>query len=87
MHDSPAVPSCLTNQMYSYAAGRAPERSEREFVRYLEAEFADAGFSLKSLLRGIATSTAFFAITQPENGPEGVRAASIQTTTKQERGS
>jgi hypothetical protein len=87
MHDSPGVPACLTNQLYSYAAGRAPERDEREFVRYLEASFAESGYSLQALLRDIATSDAFYAVTQPENGDGGVRAASLNDKTKQELGS
>ncbi|NKB43730.1 MAG: DUF1592 domain-containing protein [Alphaproteobacteria bacterium] len=87
MHDSPSVPACLTNQLYSYAAGRAPERDEREFVRYLESEFAESGYSLKVLLRDIATSDAFYAVTQPKNKTEDVRAASLNSKTKQERGS
>ena len=87
MHDSPGVPACLTNQLYSYAAGRAPERDEREFVRYLEAAFAKSEYSLQALLGDIATSDALYAVTQPKSGPDGVRAASINGKAKQERGS
>ena len=87
MRDHPAVPACLTNQIYSYATGRAPERNEREFVRYLEASFAESGYSLKSLLSDIATSNAFFAVSEPENRSEDVRAASLKDNTKTERGS
>lgn len=86
MHDSPGVPACLTNQLYSYAAGRAPGRDERDFVRFLEAGFADSGYSLKSLLSEIATSDAFFAISKPK-GDDGVRAASLNDKTNQELGS
>ena len=88
MHDSPSVPACLTNQLYSYAAGRAPERDEREFVRYLEDGFSDSGYSLKSLLRDIATSDAFYAVSEPKRVDDGVvRAASFNDKTKQELGS
>ncbi len=87
MHDSPGVPACLTNQLYSYAAGRSPERDEREFVRYLEAGFSKSGYSLKILLRDIATSDAFYAVTKPKVGDNGVRAASLNDKTKQELGS
>jgi hypothetical protein len=87
MRDSPAVPACLTNQLYSYATGRAPERNEREFVRYLETEFAESGYSLKTLLRDIATSDAFYVVSQPKSGTEDERSASLNVTTNQERGS
>ena len=87
MHDHPGAPACLTNQMYSYAAGRAPERGEREFVRYLETNFSESGHSLKALLRNIASSDALFMVTRPEQGPDGVRAASLKDSSNQERGS
>jgi hypothetical protein len=87
MHDSPGVPACLTNQLYSYAVGRSPERDEREFVRYLEAEFADSKYGLKALLRAIATSDAFYAVTKPKDSDNGMRAASLDDKIKQELGS
>ena len=87
MHDHPGTIACLTNQLYSYAAGRAPERSEREFIRYLEVKFAESGYSLQNLLREIATSDAMYAVAQPETGPDGVRAASLNNSSRKERGS
>ena len=87
MSEHPGVAACLTNQLYAYATGRAPERNEREFVRYLEAEFAESGYSVRTLLRDIATSDAFYAVTQPDHGPEGVRAASLNDRSDKERGS
>ncbi len=87
MHDHPGTTACLTNQLYAYAAGRAPERSEREFVRYLEAKFAESGYSIRSLLNEIASGDAMFAVTQTETGPDGMRAASLQNSSRKERGS
>jgi hypothetical protein len=87
MHDHPGAPACLTNQMYSYAAGRAPGRGEREFVRYLEANFSESGHSLKALLRNIASSDALYMVTKPEQSPDGVRAASLKDSSNKERGS
>jgi hypothetical protein len=83
----PGVPSCLTNQLYSYGTGRAPERNEREFIRYLETNFAESGYSLRSLLKEIATSKAFFTISKPEPSDDGTRAASLTDTPTTERGS
>ncbi len=87
MHDHPGTTACLTNQLYSYAAGRAPEREEREFMRYLEAKFTESGYSLRSLLRDIATSEAVYAVTRPETGPDGMRAAALKNSSRKERGS
>ena len=81
------MPACLTNQLYSYAVGSAPARDEREFVRYLETGFAKSGYSVKNLLSDIATSDAFYVISQPKNTAEGERSASLDVSIKQERGS
>lgn len=87
MTEHPGVPACLTNQLYSYAAGRATDRNEREFVRFLEAGFVESGYSLKTLMRDIATSEALYIVSPPERGPDGMRAASLNTSFDQERGS
>lgn len=87
MYDHPGVPACLINQVYSYAAGRAPERNEREFIRYLEAKFAQSGYNLKTLLSDIATSEALYAVTKPSFQADGVRAASLIESSDKERGS
>jgi hypothetical protein len=87
MAEHPGVPACLTNQLYSYGTGRAPQRDEREFVRWLEAGFAESGYRLRSLLRDIATSDAFYAVSQPDRPSNGVRSASIEEKTNSERGS
>ena len=87
MYDHPGVPACLINQVYSYAAGRAPERNEREFIRYLEAKFAQSGYNLKTLLSDIATSEALYAVTKPSFQADGVRAAYLIESSDKERGS
>jgi len=61
--DDPAAPACLVRRSYSYALGRPIERNERKFLSYLDASFARDGYRLRSLLRRIATSEAFFKVT------------------------
>ena len=73
MHDHPGATACVANQLYSYAAGHAPERDEKEFIRYLQTSFSESGYSLIELLRNVATSEALYTVTKPDSGPDGVR--------------
>ena len=61
--EDPAAPACLVRRSYSYALGRPIERNERKFLSYLDASFSRDGYRLRSLLRRIATSEAFFKVT------------------------
>jgi hypothetical protein len=87
IQNHPDVPSCLTNQLYAYAGGRAPVRSEKEFVTYLTNEFADDGYRITALLEDIATSDAFYRVTEQDAPAEPVRSASNNDPAAQERGS
>ena len=72
--DDPAAPACLVRRSYSYALGRPIARNERKFLSYLDASFARDGYRLRSLLRRIATSEAFFKVTtQPMQVARGER--------------
>ena len=53
-------------RLYTYAAGRPVERSERQLLNHFEDEFASAGYRLRELLREVATSDALYAIRQPK---------------------
>jgi len=68
MHDNPATVSCLVGSLYRYATGRAIDRSEQPWQKWLEQRFAADGYLVPELLRRIATSDAFFAIA-PERQP------------------
>jgi hypothetical protein len=75
MHDNPAVVSCLVNNVYRYAAGRLPQPGEKEFLAWLQQNFAQGGYQLPDLLRRIALSDAFYAIS-PSVGSNSPRTAS-----------
>ena len=87
IRNHPDVPTCVTNQLYAYATGRAPLRNEKEFVAYLTEEFAADGYSITALLEDIATSDAFYRVTQQEAPAEPVRSAANNDPAAQERGS
>lgn len=63
MHGNPAVPSCVVNRAFSYATARATTAQDRELLGYYEEMFAKSGYRLPELMRRIATSKAFFAVT------------------------
>ena len=68
MRENPAVPSCIVNRLYSYAAGRTPLRDEKKLLAYFEKNFASASYRLPELLREIAVSKALYAIA-PQAAP------------------
>lgn len=74
LHDNPAVPSCLVNRLYAYASGRTAERRD-DWMTYLEGEFASGGYRLPNLMRTIASSHAFYAVSKPNEAKPAVQSA------------
>jgi len=65
LHDDPAATACLVGTLYKYAAGRAPVPGEAAWLKWLNDRFAADGYRLVDLLRTIATSDGFYAVSQP----------------------
>ena len=76
VHDNPVTTSCLVNRLYGYAVGRPPVAGEKDWMKYLQAGFAENGYRVPDLLRLIATSDAFYAI-----APAGAQSASEPSPT------
>jgi hypothetical protein len=75
--NDPAVTSCLVNRAYTYGVGRPIAPTEKVWIAYLEQSFKKDGYRLPKLLRTIALSDAFYAVsTQPRAEP--TKAASLQ---------
>jgi hypothetical protein len=62
LHDSPRVPSCLAQRVYEYGVGRQVAAGEREWLKYLDERFARERFAFPALMRMVATSNAFQAV-------------------------
>ena len=79
LRDNPAAPSCLVNRLYAYASGQtlAPRDS---WMAYLEENFAGDGYSVKSLLKRIATSKTFYAVTPPDASVQTIETAANTAT-------
>lgn len=68
MHDNPSVPSCLVEKMYRSAVGRDVANTEEPFLEYLNGRFEAARFRVPDLMRAIALSKTFYAVSaQPLN--------------------
>ncbi|GFE80612.1 hypothetical protein GCM10011487_26120 [Steroidobacter agaridevorans] len=62
LHDHPETPRCLVEKMYRFAVGRDTEMEERPYMDYLNREFKASGYRVPELMRTIALSDNFFAI-------------------------
>jgi hypothetical protein len=67
VHDNPATSACLVSRLYSYGSGRAPVKSEGNWIRYLGRQFAAEGYRVPDLLRHIATSDALYRAAAPQS--------------------
>lgn len=50
---------CMTEKLFTYGLGRSPERDERCQVDAITTDFADKGFRLSALVKGLTTSRSF----------------------------
>jgi hypothetical protein len=62
LRDHPETPRCLVEKMYRFAVGRDTEMEERPYMDYLIKTFAGAGYRVPDLMRTIALSENFFAV-------------------------
>jgi len=69
MHDSPIVTACLADNLYRYGVGRNYTKGETAWRDYVRASFEASGYKVPQLLRTIATSDAFYAVTAPAADP------------------
>ncbi len=50
---------CMTEKLFTYGLGRAPERDERCQVDAITTDFADKGYRLSALVKSLTTSRSF----------------------------
>jgi hypothetical protein len=62
LHDSPTVPNCVVERAYEYGVGRTITPGERALIKYLDQRFASEGYAFPDLMRAVATSRAFQAV-------------------------
>ena len=74
---NPAINSCLVDRLYAYASGRTLGPKDA-LAGYLEERFAADGYRVKSLFRRIATSKAFYAVSDVEPATSAAAAVAAQ---------
>lgn len=77
MRDNPRTSSCLAERLTSYALGREMKSEDRDWLKYVTDQFAAKGYSVKELLRTIATSDAFYTV-----AVEGASRAAASSSSK-----
>lgn len=69
LRDSPAVSSCVVQRAYEYGVGRAVEDRDGQWLEYASDRFAAGQYRFPQMMRFIATSRAFKAISPPSLKP------------------
>jgi hypothetical protein len=62
LHDSPVATNCVAKRAYEYGVGRPVVPAEREWIGYLTERFAAEQYKFSALMRTVATSKAFQAV-------------------------
>jgi hypothetical protein len=65
LHDHPAAPLCLVDKLYRSAVGRELAPAEEPYLEYLTEVFGAAGYRVPELMRAIALSRTFYAVSMP----------------------
>ncbi|HWU55114.1 MAG TPA: DUF1592 domain-containing protein [Rhizomicrobium sp.] len=60
LHDNPKFPACVAKKLYAYAKGMDTEDVEAPAFRPAYKAFADSGYRLRALIKGLVESPDFF---------------------------
>lgn len=60
--EHPGTPTCLVRRVFETGVGRRPNAAEMQWINFKTAQFAEANYQLKSLLRSLVTSDAFYRV-------------------------
>jgi hypothetical protein len=80
IHDSPQTTRCLVDKMYRSAAGRKATPEERPYLDYLNQTFQADSYRVPDLMRAIAVSRSFYAVSAPTAGVTPPQRAAVQTS-------
>jgi Protein of unknown function (DUF1592)/Protein of unknown function (DUF1588)/Protein of unknown function (DUF1595)/Protein of unknown function (DUF1585)/Protein of unknown function (DUF1587) len=80
IHDSAQAPRCLVDKMYRSAVGRKATPDEHAYVDYLNQTFQADGYRVPDLMRAIAVSRSFYAITTPSVSANTLQHAAVHTS-------
>ena len=81
LHDNAQTPHCLVDKMYRSASGRKATPAEGPYVSYLNQFFATNGYRVPDLMRAIAVSRTFYAVSaSPAGDNKPQQRAALQST-------
>jgi len=75
LHDSPKYTSCVARKVYAYARGENSEDVPASAFKAGYKSFADSGFRLRSLLKGLVEDKDFFSAQPPETTSTATKVA------------
>jgi hypothetical protein len=78
LHDHPETPRCLVEKMYRFAVGRDTTMEERPYMDYLTRSFVASGYRVPDLMRTIALSQNFFAVSAPRGAADSDQRVALQ---------
>ena len=81
LHDDPQTPRCLVEKLYRFAVGRDTSMEERPYMDYLTRSFAASGYRVPDLMRTIALSHNFFAVSTPATSPTDYQQVALRSAT------
>lgn len=68
MHDHPALVPCIARRVYGYSVGRNPGVADRRWLSWLARQFGSDSYEFPELLKHVAESEAFYAVSPPVAG-------------------
>lgn len=79
LHDNPKVAACVVRNVYAYGTGRAPDKTDRQYLDARVKAFVSEQYRFRPLLKQIATSAEFFKVVPPK--PAVTESDKSKTTT------
>lgn len=70
VHDHPALVPCLVSRWYAYGIGRPVVATDRPWLAYISRRFAVHRYRVPELLREIATSRAFYTVSEEQGSDD-----------------
>lgn len=66
LHDNPKYPACLAKKFYAYSTGMNSEDVDAASIKAAYKAFAESGYRLRALIKGMIESPEFFNVAAPE---------------------
>jgi hypothetical protein len=81
MHDSPKPANCFVSKIFAYGTGHMPTKGEAEWMKFTQHKFQTDGYKVRTLLRQIAVSDAFYRVdpAPAQNIPPQTNASAAST--------